>query len=48
MDLEGCPPLPDVIKQGGLTGMSSYKITANPDYSHLFDLDGDDEVTEAL
>ena len=48
MDLEGCPPLPEVIAQGRLTGMSSYKITANPDYKHLFDADGTDEVSEAL
>jgi hypothetical protein len=48
MDLEGCPPLPLVISQKRLTGMSSYKITANPDYKHLFDADGTDEVSEAL
>ena len=48
MDLEGCPPLPEVIARGRLTGMSSYKITANPDYKHLFDADGTDEVSEAL
>jgi hypothetical protein len=48
MDLEGCPPLPMVIKQGRLTGMESYKITANPDYKHLFDTDGNDEVAQAL
>ena len=42
------PPLPEVIAQGRLTGMSSYKITANPDYKHLFDADGTDEVSEAL
>jgi hypothetical protein len=48
MDLEGCPPLPDAVARGCLTGTSSYKITANPDYKHLFDASGEDEVSRAL
>ena len=46
MDVEGCPPLPQAIARGLLTDLPSYKITAHPEYKHLFPK-GDD-VTEPL
>jgi Ni,Fe-hydrogenase III small subunit len=46
MEVEGCPPLPQAIARGLLTDLPSYKITAHPEYKHLFPK-GDD-VTEPL
>lgn len=46
LDVEGCPPLNEAIARGLITGLTSYSITANPEYQHLFP--PGEEVSEGL
>ena len=46
LSAEGCPPVIEAIARGELTGLTSYSITVNPDYKHLFP--PGDEVSEGL
>lgn len=43
---EGCPPLKQAIVEGRIMGLTSYSITANPHYRHLFP--PGEEVSEGL